>query len=231
MNKIILITGNRKGIGRSLTENYLEMGNTVIGCSRKDTDLLNERYHHFVCDVTNEKEVINLVKDCITKFKKIDVLINNAGIASLNHSLLTPGDTLNRVFKTNFDGTFYFSRECAKYMKRNKYGRIVNFSTVAVPLNLEGELIYASSKSAVEKMTVIMSRELSEFNITVNVIGPTPIKTDLTRVVPKNKLDEIINNQSIKRFGKIIDILNVINFFISDKSDFITGQKIYLGGL
>ena len=231
MNKTLLITGNRKGIGRSLTEYYLEMGNTVIGCSRGVSDLKNKKYHHFICDVSNEKEVINLVKDCIIKFKKIDVLINNAGIASLNHSLLTPGETLKKVFKTNFDGSFYFSRECAKYMKRNKFGRIVNFSTVAVPLNLEGELIYASSKSAVEKMSTILSRELSKFNITVNVIGPTPIKTDLTRVVPNDKLNKIINDQSIKRFGEMSDIINVINFYISNKSDFITGQKIYLGGL
>ena len=116
-------------------------------------------------------------------------------------------------------------------MIKNRFGRIVNFTTVAVPLNLEGELVYASSKSAVEEMTRILSKELSSFNITVNAIGPTPIKTDLTRVVPKDKLDDIIEQQTIKRFGDMRDIVNVVDFFIKEESNFITGQKIYLGGL
>lgn len=230
-NKTILITGNRKGIGRQLTEHYLENGFNVVGCSRSKSDLIHENYQHFLCDVSNESEVIITVRKAVKFFGKIDILINNAGIASLNHALLTPSKTVDSLFKTNFNGSFYFSRECAKYMIKKKYGRIINFSTVAVPLNLEGELIYASSKSAVEKMSKILSKELSKFNITVNTIGPTPIETDLTRVVPKDKLDAIINDQSIKRFGNIEDIINVLDFFKSDKSDFITGQTIYLGGL
>ena len=116
-------------------------------------------------------------------------------------------------------------------MLKNKNGRIVNFSTVAVPLDLEGELVYASSKAAVEKMTKILSKELSTYNITVNAVGPTPIKTDLTKTVPKNKLNEIIEMQTVKRFGEMEDVVNVIDFFIDEKSEFITGQVIYLGGL
>ena len=116
-------------------------------------------------------------------------------------------------------------------MLKQKRGRIINFSTVAVPLNLEGELVYASSKSAIEKMTKILAKELSTYNITVNAVGPTPIKTDLTRTVPKQKLDELINMQAIKRFGEMDDVVNVIDFFIDERSDFITGQIVYLGGL
>ena len=114
---------------------------------------------------------------------------------------------------------------------KKKFGRIINFSTIAVPLNLEGELVYSSSKSAIEKMSKIMAKELSKFNITVNTIGPTPIDTDLIKVVPRDKVTEILNQQTIKRFGKFDDIANVIDFFIDDNSSFITGQKIYLGGL
>ena len=231
MNRTILISGNRKGIGRYLSEYYLNNGYNVIGCSRNKTNLSHKNYFHIIGDVSNELDVINIVKLGFKKFGSIDILINNAGQASLNHSILTPSKTVENIFGVNFNGTFYLSRECAKIMMKNKFGRIINFSTVAVPLNLEGEMIYASSKNAVEKMSKILSKELSSFNITVNVIGPTPIETDLMKVVPKDKVKEILEKQVIKRFGEFSEISNVTDFFINDKSSFITGQKIYLGGL
>jgi len=149
----------------------------------------------------------------------------------LNHSILTPADTIKDLFDTNFLGSFLFSRECSKQMIKEKWGRIINFSTIAVPLDLEGEMAYASSKSAIEKMSRILSKELSSYNITVNTIGPTPVFTDLIKVVPKDKVDEIIDLQTLKRFGTFEDVSNVIDFFINENSSFITGQKIYLGGL
>tara|TARA_X000000368_G_scaffold177679_1_gene140126 strand:- start:4042 stop:4737 length:696 start_codon:yes stop_codon:yes gene_type:complete len=231
MSKTILITGSRKGIGRFLVEYYLNKNYNVIGCSRTPSDLVHTNYLHIEGDVSVEKDVINIVKLGFKKFNSIDILINNAGKASLNHFLLTPAKTLKEIFEVNFNGSFYFSRECSKIMMKKKFGRIVNFSTIAVPLNLEGELVYSSSKSAIEKMSKIMAKELSKFNITVNTIGPTPIDTDLIKVVPKDKVSEILNQQTIKRFGKFDDIANVIDFFINDNSSFITGQKIYLGGL
>ena len=230
--KKILITGNRKGIGLHLTKYYLEQGHEVFGYSRSESDLEHTNYKHVICDVTNEKQVKKTVSLASKYMGSIDVLINNAGIASLNHSLLTPSSVAEKVFSTNFFGSFYFSREVAKKMiQKKKNGKIVNFSTVAVPLDLDGEMIYASSKAAVEKMTRIMAKEFAHHSITVNAIGPTPIDTDLTRVVPKNKMNELLEKQLIKRFGEFKDVENLIDFFISDKSDFITGQIIYLGGL
>ena len=231
MSNTILITGNRKGIGRFLTEAYVNLGYNVIGCSRNKSNFTHSNYLHIECDVSDEKSVKNVVKSGIDKFKKIDVLINNAGVASLNHSILTPGSTVKKVFETNFNGTFFFSREVAKYMMKNGAGKIINFSTVAVPLNLEGEMIYASSKAAIEKMTKIMAKELSNYNIQVNAIGPTPIETDLIKTIPKIKIEELISSQTIKRLGTFEDILNIIDFFINKKSGMITGQIIYLGGL
>jgi 3-oxoacyl-[acyl-carrier protein] reductase len=116
-------------------------------------------------------------------------------------------------------------------MIRNNFGRIINFSTVAVPMNLEGEMIYASSKAAVEKLTKIMALELGNYDITVNAVGPSPIETDLIKNVPKNKIQDLINRQGKKRLGECRDIINVIKFFVSKESDFITGQIIYLGGV
>lgn len=229
--KTILITGNRKGIGRYLTEYYLDLGFNVAGCSRTQSDLVHPDYIHFVCDVSVESQVVSTVKSVIKHFGEINILINNAGKASLNHSILTPSSTVKDLFETNYLGSFLFSRECSKNMIKSKWGRIINFSTIAVPLNLEGEMAYSSSKSAIEKMSSILSKELSNYNITVNTIGPTPIYTDLIKVVPKDKVNEILLKQTIKRFGKFDDVSNVIDFFINKKSSFITGQTIYLGGL
>jgi NADP-dependent 3-hydroxy acid dehydrogenase YdfG len=97
---------------------------------------------------------------------RLDVLINNAGIASMNHSLLTPMTTVNKIIQTNFIGTFLLCREAARLMQSHRYGRIVNFATVAVPLKLEGEAVYAASKAAVISLTQILAREFGEFGIT-----------------------------------------------------------------
>jgi 3-oxoacyl-[acyl-carrier protein] reductase len=131
---------------------------------------------------------------------------------------------------TNFTGTFLFCREGARLMKKNSFGRIVNLTTVAVPLKLEGEAVYAASKAAINSLTQILGKELAEFGITVNAIGPTPIKTDLIRSIPKEKIESLINSLAIKRYGEIRDVINVIDFFIKPESDYLTGQIIYLGG-
>lgn len=228
----ILITGSRKGIGRFLAETFLARGYQVFGCSRGDSDLDHEFYQHYKCDVANEASVIKLIRSIGKSHGGIDMLINNAGIASMNHILSTPGTTITKLMDTNFRGTVLFCREVAKLMMRKKTnGKIINFSTVASPLNLEGEAIYASSKAAVQKFTQIAAKEFAPFGITVNCVGPTPIKTDLIKAVPKDKIDLLLNSQSIKRLGIKEDVLNVIDFFLSDKSDFITGQTIYLGGV
>ncbi len=165
------------------------------------------------------------------EFGRLDVLINNAGIASMNHSLLMPIEATRRVIDTNFTGTFLLSREAARLMQKRKFGRIINFSSVAVPHHLEGEAVYAASKAAVEELTRILAREFGSLGITVNAIGPTPIATDLIGGVPQEKIKDLINRQAIKRLGRFEDILNLVDFLIKPESDFITGQVIYLGGV
>jgi 3-oxoacyl-[acyl-carrier protein] reductase len=231
MAEVIVITGTSKGIGRYLIEYYLEKGYIVAGCSRNSVEFEAGRYFHYVCDVAKEIEVKSMVQDIYRKYKRIDVLINNAGIASMNHLLMTPIETVDKVFRTNVFGTFLFVRETAKVMVKAKAGKIINFATVATPLKLEGEATYAASKAAVETFTKIFAGELAPFNITVNAIGPTPVKTDLIRGVPKAKMNALLNRQNIRRFGRFEDISNVIDFFIRPESEFITGQIIYLGGI
>jgi len=228
---IIIITGTRKGIGRELSEHFLSKGHKVAGCSRGTSALKDQNYLHYELDVADENAVIAMVRDVKRKWNSIDALINNAGIASMNHLMLTPGTTVRDVYGTNVYGTFLFLREVAKVMQKQKYGRVINFATVATPLRLEGELVYASSKAAVVSITEIASRELAEFGITVNAVGPTPVPTDLIKNVPKEKMDALLARQAIKRFGNFQDILNVIEFFLDKKSEFITGQVLYLGGV
>lgn len=232
MSQVMLITGTRKGIGRFLVDRYLAQGYVVAGCSRKPFDEPEpEGYHHYRVDVANEHEVVQMVRDVAKKFGTPAVLINNAGIAAMNHLLLTPLSAVQKIFSTNVFGMFVAMREVAKLMSAAKYGRIVNFATVATPLNLEGEAGYAASKAAVESFTRIAARELAPFNITVNAVGPTPVLTDLIRTVPKQKMDALIERQAIRRMGEPRDVAHVIDFLISRDSDFVTGQTIYLGGI
>lgn len=227
----MVITGTRKGIGRHLLDYYLERGYQVVGCSRSPMDDAPDGYQHFCLDVSDETAARRMIRDVQKQFGRIDILLNNAGIASMNHTLLTPLSTVRKIFETNVFGTFVFARECAKVMSRKRYGRIVNFATVATPLKLEGEAAYAASKAAVKSLTEVMARELAGFNITVNAVGPTPVQTDLIRSVPQEKIQALLERQAIHRLGEFRDISNAIDFFIRPESDFVTSQTLYLGGV
>lgn len=231
MNKTCIITGTSRGIGRELAEHYLSQGYSVRGISRNGSGPEHEKYLHYNFDVTCDEDVASFFRS-LSKETDQFYLINNAGIASMNHSMLTPTEVIRRIFEVNVISSFVFCREAAKLMNRLKNnGRIVNFSTVAVPFRLEGEAAYGASKAAIETLTKILAKEVSPFNITVNCVGPTPIATDLIRSVPTQKIEAIINRQAIKRMGTVADIANVIDFFFRDESAFITGQTIYLGGV
>lgn len=231
MMKTIVITGTRKGIGLALAEHYLNCGWRVAGCSRGASVIEHEHYSHFELDVSDEAKVVAMAQSLKAEWGIVDALLNNAGIASMNHTLLTPVQTVTQIFNTNVVGTFLLCREIAKLMRKSKAARIVNFTTVAHPLNLEGEAIYASSKAAVESLTRIMSRELAEMKITVNAVGPTPVKTDLVKGVSDEKMKALLGRQAIQRYGTTADVINVVDFFLRPESEFVTGQVLYLGGV
>ena len=169
--RIIVITGTSRGIGRGLAQHYLKQGDLVCGCSRGSASVRHKNYRHFSLDVAEERAVVAMIRAVVAEQGRIDALVNNAGIAAMNHALLTPVSVARSIFDTNFLGTFLFCREAAKAMLRHKHGRIVNFATVATPLRLEGEAIYAASKAAVESFTQVLARELGQTGVTVNAVG------------------------------------------------------------
>ena len=231
---ITVITGTSKGIGEYLAKYYLSKGHIVYGCSRtipKWVDENTKNYFHYLLDVSDEKSVKKMFSDIRKKHGHLENLINNAGIASMNHIILTPINVVDNIINTNFKGTFIFAREAYKLMSKRKYGRIVNFSTIAVPLSLDGEAVYASSKAAINTLSKIMAKEFADSGITVNVLGPTPAHTDLIRNVPDKNINNLLGRQGIHRFTQCEDIVNVIDFYLKPESNFISGQVIYLGGI
>jgi len=227
----MVITGTRKGIGRYLAETYSRRGFLVEGCSRGEAGWEAENYTHHQVDVSDERQVKSMISNVAKRHGRIDVLLNNAAVASMNHVLLTPARASNRMFEVNVTGTMLFCRDVAKVMIRRRYGRIVNFTTIVAPIALAGEAVYAASKSAVLTFTRILAFELGQWGITCNSFGATPIMTDMIRGVPQDKIDAVVNNLAIKRLGKYEDCTNVCDFFMSLASDNITGQVIYLGGI
>lgn len=229
--QVVLITGTSKGIGYSMANHYIQSGYFVVGCSRGECDIKSDNYKHYCLDVSDEPEVIKLFREIKRDYGRLDVLVNNAGIASYNHSVLTNISTVKRIFETNVFGMFLFCREAAKLMNRNNFGRIVNISTVLVPMKLEGEAIYAASKASVNTLTEILAKELHPMNITVNAVAPTPIMTTLIKSLPEEKINDLVAKIPLGRLGVFEDVINVVDFFIQPKSNFISGQIIYLGGV
>ena len=227
----ILITGASQGLGLSLAEHYLALGDSVFGCSRGPSSLSHERYAHFALDVSDETAV-NAIADSIrASHGGLDALINNAGVASMNPIALTTLDAARRIVDTNLLGTFLFTRAGIRLLRGSKTGRIVNLTTVAVPFRLEGEALYAASKSAIETFTRITAREVAPFGITCNAVGPSPVKTRLTEKIPEEKIGQLIARQAMRRWAEPADVANVVDFFLRPESGMVTGQVIYLGGV
>lgn len=229
--RTILITGASRGIGKVLVEHFIEQGDAVIGVSRSHSAISASNYHHCIADVANETEAKGVFTYIKQQFGSLDILINNAGIARMNAFALTPISNVQDIFNTNFMGTFIFCQKAVNLLRKSSCARIINLSTVAVPLNLAGEAAYAASKSAVETLTRIIAKELGGFGITCNAIGPSPIETQLISGVGQDKIDKLLYQQAIKEMAKVADVINIVDFLVQPKSRMITGQILYLGGI
>jgi 3-oxoacyl-[acyl-carrier protein] reductase len=231
MNRNILITGASRGIGLEMVKHYLDSGDTVVGCARSASPLSHENYRHVPVDLSDGKAIKEFFFSIRKLVTRLDALINNAGIARMNAFALTPLESIQQVMQVNFNATFLCSQMAIGLLRKSAAPRIVNFTTVAVPLCLEGEAAYASSKSAVETLTRITARELAAFGITCNAVGPSPIETDLIKGVDKEKIMRLVQRQAVKVMATPQDVINLVDFFLRPESSLITGQVIYLGGI
>ena len=226
--KKIIVTGCSSGIGFYLAENLNKSGYQVIGLARNEP---KEKYNFIFekCDVRN----LNSVKSFFSKVKKdtdIYGLLNVAGVAAMNLLVTTPEETISNIINTNLTGTIYCTKEMFPYFVKSKTGRIINFSSFAVRIGLQGESVYVASKAGVEGFTRSIARELAPFNVTVNCISPGPIKTKLTNKVPSSYIDKVIQQQIINKQSTKEDIFKSVKLILNPESDKITGENFVIGG-
>jgi len=224
---LIIVTGASRGIGQAIKNSLEQDGHEVIGLATKE----NKKESILKADVSDYSS-IKSVRTYLKKQKKeVKALINVAGIASMNLAILTPEATSRKIVETNLLGTIFTNQIFAPMIIKSGGGRIINFSTIAVKIGLEGESIYIASKAGVEGFTRSFAKEVSYFKITVNCIAPGPIKTDLLRGITEEQIQKIIDHQAFKKIFNTMDVVNTVKTLLSMESENITGQVIHIGGV
>jgi 3-oxoacyl-[acyl-carrier protein] reductase len=229
---VALITGTRNGIGKYLAEYYVKQGLHVVGCSRCAIDYEFDNYSHFQLDISNESSVKDMFSEIRKKYNRLDILINNAGIASHNYALLTSINEVKKIINTNFVGTFLCSREAVKLMKNNKYGRIVNISSVHVPFATPGTSMYGASKASIEQFSRVFAKEVYQFGITINLLSLSVVKNSgMAGNLSEDRTSELLNKTISKTQIEYENISHAIDFLVSEESKMITNQNLFLGGV
>lgn len=229
---IILLTGTRKGVGKDVALHFLRRGDTVVGCSRGESSIEHDRYFHFCLDLNDACAVRQMIKHIRLTHDRLDVLINNAGEASMAPFLLTPEKTIQSLFGSNVFGLINVTREAVKLMQKNKgAAAIVNLSTVATKWAIPGQSIYAASKAAVEQLTRTLSKELISFDVRINTLALPLYRSSMTRTLPQEIKQKMIERQAIARQCVFSDVIGPIEFLIGEQSAFITGETLSLGGV
>ncbi len=230
-DQVILITGTSRGIGKHIAEHYCALNYTVIGCARSESSITHECYTHFVADVAAEDDLIEMFKSIRQRFKRLDVLINNAAInPAIISGALLPYSTIEKIYRVNVFAPMLCCRESVKLMLRNKFGRIVNIGSMAARHEVPGEALYTSTKAAMNAYTRVLAKEVGKIGITVNVLAPAAIRTELSSKINQTALAEVLSRNAIDDYGDFEDVTNSIDFLIRKESKHVTGQIVYLGG-
>jgi 3-oxoacyl-[acyl-carrier protein] reductase len=225
--KKLIITGTSSGLGAYIAEQALVQGYHVIGLSRTETKHSDIDWRR--CDVADPVSIKNAIWD-LRRDSSVYGLINAAGVASMNLTIATPPETAHKLIAINLLGTIYCSSLVGKWLIKQRVGRIINFSSLAVQMAIKGEAIYAASKAGVETFSRSFAREMGDFNVTVNTIAPGPIDTRLLAKVPKKNIEDIVSQQLITRNGTPEDVWKVAKYLLSEDSAMITGDVFHIGG-
>ena len=226
MRRALLVTGASRGLGRAIAERALGAGYEVVGIARTAAEA---PFPIHACDVA-DAAAVKAVASALPRETPLWGVVNAAGIAAMNLALMTPPATVQRVIATNLMGAIHVSQAFAPALVRAKAGRIIHFSTIAVPLGLAGEAVYVASKAGVEGFSRTFAREVAGFGVTVNCVAPGPIDTDLIAKVPAEAIDRIVRRQVVQRKGTPDDVWNTVAFLLSDEAAMISGQILAIGG-
>ncbi|OUC51155.1 3-oxoacyl-[acyl-carrier-protein] reductase [Eggerthia catenaformis] len=242
-SKIALITGGIKGIGKATALTLASKGANIVLNYRKNSnndeialklqkeiESLGVQVLLAKGDISNEedvKEIFKLIKD---HFGRLDILVNNAGITRDNLIIRTKTEDFNQVIDANLKGTFLCMKYASKIMIKQKYGRIISLSSVTGIIGNSGQVNYAASKAGIIGMSKSLAKELGSRHITVNVVAPGFVETDMTKKLDQEYLENMIHHIPLERLGKPEDIAYAVAFLASDEASYITGHVLQADG-
>jgi 3-oxoacyl-[acyl-carrier protein] reductase len=240
MEKVALITGGTRGIGKQIALTLANVGYNIALNYRTQNDELENlkkeiESYNVKCllvkgDVSKFEECEAFVNEIIAEFGQIDVLVNNAGITKDMLLLRMKKEDFCQVIDTNLVGTFNVTKNVISYMMKAHSGRIINISSVVGISGNAGQTNYSASKAGIIGFTKSLAKEVASRNILVNAVAPGFIKTDMTEVLKEEVKEDIAKNIPVKRLGEAQDVANVVKFLVSDESSYITGQVINVDG-
>ena len=237
--QVALVTGASRGIGRAIALHLSRCGATVAGVARTVEGLegtltaireAGGQAEGFAADVGDAASVAKVIEEIEAKFPKIQVLVNNAGVTKDGLFLRMEDDAWRQVIDVNLTGTFLFCRALGAIMMRQRYGRIVNITSVSGLMGNPGQANYSASKAGVIGFTKTIARELASRGITVNAVAPGFITTDMTNVLPDKIKTEVKERVPVRRLGEPEDIADLVAYLASPSAGYITGQVIAVDG-
>ncbi len=229
--KVVAITGCNRGLGKVLAEHFLANGAKVAGLNRSEGAIEHENYLAIKADITKSDEVSAAFRTIARTYKRLDILVNNAGVTTSAYGIMLAPSKAEEMINVNFLGTFLVSKEAAKLMKMNKFGRIINIGSMSSQTEPVGAAVYSATKAAIITLSNILAKELTNFNITCNTLGISAFNTDMLQQLAEKDIEAIVGILPIARLAAKEDIINVVDFFAAEKSSYITAQSIFLGGI
>ncbi len=236
MKRIAVVTGAAKGIGKAIAERLVADQFFVVLADIDEANgkslaekLGKENAAFYPCDIVSDNSVSELFQKILNRFKRLDTVVNNAGIIRDNMIWKMNSEDFDMVLNVNLKGVWLMCREAAKIFREQKNGCIVNISSRAW-LGNKGQSNYSASKAGVVALTRVLALELGKYNVSVNAVAPGLIDTPLTKKLEEDVLQKLIEAQPTKTMGKPEDVANAVSFLVSDKTHFITGQTIYVDG-